>query len=183
MAVLSCFLLLFSVLFLIFPNTPFWFLTVDEDLGDIFKKQFPTSLSQPTVNFTVCLQISQGAGVRPQLFNHENTANYKSVLGCKKDDCCQNLIFTQLHWRFYIGLGFVIPEISHNKYVRQCKCFPWPLLFQLFWFLFGFDFGLVCCFLLFVFLLFAWLVFLWVVDYFNRTLVLTRKSFRKEFIQ
>lgn len=66
MVALSCFLLLFSVLFLIFPNIPFsFFLTVGEDLGDIFIKLFPSSLSQLAVNFTVCLQISQGMGMRP----------------------------------------------------------------------------------------------------------------------
>lgn len=37
-------------------------------------------------------------------------------------------------------------------YVRQCKCLPWISPFQ------------------------------WAVDYFNRTLILTENSFRKEFI-
>lgn len=49
-------LLLFSVLFLVFPNILlYFFLTVDEDLGDIFIRLSPSSLSQLVVNFTVCL--------------------------------------------------------------------------------------------------------------------------------
>lgn len=36
----------FSVLFLIFPNIPFPFLTAAEKLGDIFRKLFPNSLSK-----------------------------------------------------------------------------------------------------------------------------------------
>lgn len=50
------FLLLFSGLFLVFPNILLGvFLTVDEDLGDIFIRLSPSSLSQLVVNFTVCL--------------------------------------------------------------------------------------------------------------------------------
>lgn len=56
LASIIVFLLLFSVLFLVFPNILlFFFLTVDEDLGDIFIKLSPSSLSQLVVNFTVCL--------------------------------------------------------------------------------------------------------------------------------
>lgn len=75
----------FSVLFLIFPNIPFPFLTAAEKLGDIFRKLFPNSLCK---NWFCCVYKFLEVQVWDiSYLVVKARLNYKTVFCYKHDNC------------------------------------------------------------------------------------------------